>query len=71
MEWNTIAGWATAGVVALGVVWAPVACTMNNNEKIATAIQGGADPIAARCAYSASPNAITCAVVAAKGGRHE
>ncbi len=71
MEWNTIAGWAIAGVVALGMVWAPVACTMSNNEKITSAIQSGTDPIVARCAYASAPDQAACAVAAARGSRHE
>lgn len=71
MDLNSIAGWTAAGIVALGVAWAPVACTMSNNEKIASAIQDGADPIVARCTYSENPNPVLCAVAAVKGVHHE
>lgn len=71
MDWSDAARWITAAVVILGVAWAPVACTMNNNEKINAAIERGVDPIKARCAYASDPGAVTCAVVAAKGASHE
>lgn len=34
------------------VLLSPVACTMRRHALIAEAIQGGADPIAARCAIN-------------------
>lgn len=71
VEWNVVVGWIAGAVVALGIAWAPVACTVNNNEKIDAAIQRGADPIKARCAYTSNPSMVACAVAAAKGDGHE
>lgn len=71
VEWNEVIGWITAGVVALGIAWAPVACTMSSNAKIEAAIQRGADPIKARCAFAGSTDTAACAVAAAKGDGHE
>ena len=42
---------SVAGFVLLAVVAvSPVACTMNRHHLVAKAIEGGADPIAVKCA---------------------
>lgn len=55
-------GWIVFPAMVIGIAWAPVACTMNNNEKIQSAIERGINPIAASCAYSLSADRIVCAL---------
>lgn len=49
------------------IVFSPVACTMRRHALIAEAIQGGADPIAVRCAID--PNDMRDAICMAAAMR--
>lgn len=62
MNLEEIIKFGIIALVVLGVAWAPVACTMSNNNKIETAIDKGVDPAIARCAYAADTNATFCAL---------
>lgn len=64
-----IAKWVIGAIVALGVVWAPVACTKINNDKIAEAIAQGVSPIEAECTYSVNRNIVNCALAITKGAK--
>lgn len=57
------------GIVASAVVaifFSFVSCTMHIDAKISQDIANGADPTAAYCAHSSSPDVARCAIIAAK-----
>lgn len=57
-------------VLVGGLIAAPVACSQNDNDTIKQLVDGGADPIAARCAVSPinTPDGM-CLVHAARGAK--
>lgn len=69
MDWEelrNIIAWIVMGLAAIFIAWAPVKCSMDSNQKVAQAIEGGANPIDAACAYSNSSSS-ACIVRAAVG----
>lgn len=68
MSYDEFIPWVIGAAVVLGVAWAPVACTVSNNTKIAAAVERGVDPLVARCAYAANPDRVQCGVIAAQKG---
>lgn len=70
MDWEesrNIVGWISCAFAVVFIAWAPVKCTMDSNEKVAEAIEGGANPIDAACAYSNQGSSSACIVRAAVG----
>lgn len=70
MDWEeirNIVAWIMCGLMAIFIAWAPVKCTMDGNEKVAQAIEGGANPIDAACAYANQGSTPACIVRAAVG----
>lgn len=53
MDMREMVVWVLAVLVVGAVLLSPAACTMNRQNKIAEAINGGADPIEAKCAIEA------------------
>lgn len=71
MNWEearNITGWIVTAAAAVLIAWAPVKCSMNSNEKVAAAIEGGSNPIDAACAYTSQGSSPTCIVRAAVSG---
>lgn len=72
MNWNweefrNIVGWIMGGLMVILIAWAPVKCTMDANDKVARAIEGGSNPIDAACAYANQGSTPACIVRAAVG----
>lgn len=63
-EIRNIVAWVMCSMMAVLIAWAPVKCSSDSNEKIAQAIEGGANPIDAACAYATNPGT-ACVVRAA------
>lgn len=71
MDWEelrNIVAWIVVALAAVFIAWAPVSCSMDGNAKIAQAIQAGANPIDAKCAYSSQGDTAACAIRAAMSG---
>lgn len=66
-EFRNIIAWIVGAAAIVLVAWAPVKCSMDSNSKVASAIEGGANPIDAACAYSNNNASPTCIVRAAVG----
>ncbi|MNN71078.1 hypothetical protein D3C81_1869790 [compost metagenome] len=64
-EARNIVGWIAGCAMAVLIAWAPVKCTMDSNAKVAEAIEQGANPIDAACAYSSNMGSSSCIVRAA------
>lgn len=56
METKTMVVWIVGLFCVLTMAVAPVACTMNRQQIISTAIKGGADPISVKCAIESDMN---------------
>ncbi|MDR2326448.1 MAG: hypothetical protein LBE51_13725 [Acidovorax sp.] len=59
----SVAGFVLVAAVAMS----PVACTMNRHNLVAKAIEGGADPIAVKCAMEADTGLSPMCIVKAGG----
>lgn len=67
LDLEEIIKWAIAAATCVAIAWAPVACSMHENNKIEAAVDKGVNPILARCAYShGSTSAPACIVATAK-----
>lgn len=66
-ELRNIFAWLAGCAMVVLVAWAPVKCTMDGNAKVAQAIEGGANPIDAACAFSNQGSSAPCIVRAAVG----
>lgn len=66
-EVRNIVAWIIGAAAVVLVAWAPVKCSMDSNEKVSQAIEGGANPIDAACAYTSQSSSAPCIVRAAVG----
>lgn len=64
-EVRNIVGWIAGCAMVAAVIWAPVSCSKNNNEKMEAAIKAGSNPIDAACAFSNQPPVNACLLRAA------
>lgn len=66
-ELRNIVGWIVGAAAVVLIAWAPVKCSMDQNAKVAQAIEGGANPIDAACAFTSNGSSSPCIVRAAVG----
>lgn len=70
MERNNLLAWVAGFTALVMVVALPVSCSVHSTNKLAEAIEKGADPIKARCAFNGSGSngtTLVCAMAAMKG----
>lgn len=71
MSYKEMTLWIVGLLLLAAVLLSPAACTMNRHRLIAKAIEGGADPIATKCAIeSESGYDPQCIVSATKPSRN-
>ena len=65
MDMDVVVAWIGSICLAAIVVGLPVSCSVHNSNLKAEAIRGGADPIAADCAFGAGDGSSVRCVLAA------
>lgn len=69
MDWKDFVVWLVGIAAGTAVLLSPAACTMERQRRVMEAIQGGADPIAAKCAIESDLTYTPACVIAAGRGR--
>lgn len=68
-DFTSALGMVLVAICVSALIAAPVACNHNDNDAIQKLTEGGADPIAARCAVSASSTPDMCLAYVARSAK--